>query len=191
MNSQQLLNEILGIIRLVKDEKANLEKILDFLQQEILSEEEEDEIEIPEKFKDIVKSIVESIDAGLVCFLNPDTLEIEDCPKVFLEDPYEMEESTGTSLDEWDLKHDEWENCIEFTPLESNESFEIMEDFARQLADIPLQNKLMNALSNRKPFANFKYIIDNSQHRQAWFDFKDKQLQKQVRIQLSLLEFGK
>jgi hypothetical protein len=185
MNSQQLLDEILGILRTVKDDKAELQKILDFLQDEILLEEENDEIDIPAKFLPVIKTIAGNIDAGLVTYLNPETLEIEDIPKEFADDFDEMEMATGITEEELELKHSEWENCIEFHPLESRDSFIIMEDFATQLGDKAFKAKLINALSNRKPFANFNRIIHDSDYRQDWFDFKDIQLQKHVKYMLA------
>jgi len=41
-------------------------------------------------------------------------------------------------------------------------------------------------LANRKPFANFKNIIDNSDYRQDWFDFKKWYLQNHVKELISL-----
>ena len=42
-------------------------------------------------------------------------------------------------------------------------------------------------MNNRKPFANFKNIIDNSgEFRQQWFDFKQKQLEKYVKVLLEI-----
>lgn len=189
MNSQQLLDEILGILRTVKEDKAELQKILDFLQAEILIEEDEDDdIVIPAKFLPIVKTIADNLEAGLVCYLNTDTLEIEDIPLEFAGDFDEMEMNTGVTEDELDMKHSEWENCIEFYPLESSESFRIMGNFAEQLTDKTLKDKLINALDNRKPFANFNRIIHNSDFRQDWFDFKSLQVQKHVKYFLVNLE---
>ncbi len=182
MNSQQLLDEILGILRVVKDDKDSLERILTYLYEDIIIPDES-EPEIPERFKDVVKEIAGSIDAGFVCYLNMDTLEIEDLHQDWIDEDYDLELETGVSADELDcFKHREWENCMEFEPLESNESFRIMADFASQLKNIPLQNKLVNALNNRKPFANFKNIIDNSgEERQQWFDFKQEQLENHIK----------
>jgi hypothetical protein len=41
-------------------------------------------------------------------------------------------------------------------PIESNESFKIMEDFTSGLPDDIINNKLSTALSKRKPFRHFK-----------------------------------
>ena len=46
--------------------------------------------------------------------------------------------------------------------------------------------RLWNAISKRKPFQNFKFIIDNSEYRQCWFDFKQSQMELFVQNQLLL-----
>jgi hypothetical protein len=187
MSTQYLLNEILGILREVKDDKKSLEKILSFLNEEIVLSEEP-KPEVPEKFNPAIQQIVGAIDAGMICFLNLDTLETEDVASEWLDDDFDFEMETGVSKGEMDIfKHEEWENCLMFEPLDSHESFRIMENFAAQLKNIPLQNKLINALNNRKPFANFKFHIDNSgEFRQQWFDFKQKQLKKHVKTLLEI-----
>jgi len=50
-----------------------------------------------------------------------------------------------------------------------------MEYFIDEIDDNNLQNRLINALNRRKPFANFKYIVETSKYRQQWFDFRQKQ----------------
>lgn len=182
MNADKLLDEILGILRLVREDRDKLQKILTFMEEEIYEEPEEEEIEIPEKYKEIVPKIADSIDAGFVCFLNPDTLEMEEIPKLFMEDQFEEEEEEEEESDEtMDSKHYDWQNCITFEPLESSESFKIMEHFTDQLPDEKLQNKLINALNHRRPFANFKFVIDGSSYRQNWFDFKQRWLERHVK----------
>ena len=80
----------------------------------------------------------------------------------------------------------DWEKCIIFEPLESDESFQIMEQFAEKLEDKKLQIKLFYVLGHRKPFAHFKAIIDNSSSRQNWFDFKKHWLENHVKELLML-----
>ncbi len=191
MNEQHLLDEIFGILREVKDDKKSLEKILNFLNEEIVLPEEP-AVDLPAKFSPAIKEIAEAIDAGMVCFLNLDTLETEDVHPEWLGEDFDPEIDCGIPNDEWiPFNHPNWEKCMEFEPLESQESFRIMEDFASQVKNTPLQNKLIQALSNRKPFANFKRIIDNSDEKQNWFKFKDLELQKYVRTQIYLkLTYG-
>ncbi|MBC8006300.1 MAG: hypothetical protein H7X84_12565, partial [Verrucomicrobia bacterium] len=166
MNAQQLLNEILPILHSVKEDREKLEKILQFLLDEIYEEEEEeDEMEVPEKYLKAVKEIAGGIDAGFISILNMDTLEVEDVPQGMLMDPEDYESVTGISFEEADYQHPYWKNTITFEPLDSHESFDIMRRFTERLKDQKLQAKLIYALNNRKPFAHFKYHIDNSDHR--------------------------
>ena len=185
MNSNNLLDEILQIIHAVKDDTRELQKILEFLQENIIIEEQDDddddEFTLPSRYDKIIKSIAGSIDAGLVCFLNPDTLEIEEIPQGLFDDPEETEMQTGLSINELDLKYPEWEKRICIEPLESDESFKIMEKFVQTLSNDKHKNKLSDALQNKKPFAKFKQDIYNTPYRQDWFDFKDNWLQRYVK----------
>lgn len=189
----QRLDQILAIVRSVMDDEEKLAKILAFLENEIHEEEEDfEEIEVPEKFKPCVAEIAGDIDAGLVCFFNPETLEIDAYPRdllyeidFFEDDPEEVKKNLQELYDWEDVKVLDWDKYFEFSPPDSNEGFRIMETFAERLKNTDkLKNKLFNALNNRKPFANFKDIIDNSDHRQDWFDFKFRWLENSVGIQL-------
>ena len=180
MNPQQLLNEILPILHSVKEDKEKLQKILDFLLEEIYTEPEEEEIEIPEKYKKLVHDVAENIDCGLVCFINPETLEVEEIPKGMVDGFSDFSlnsELDDEEDDEQKFLHEDWESCISVEPRESNESFKIMEKFVDEVNDKNLKNKLVNTLNNRRPFANFKNIVESSNYRNEWFAFKQKQLE--------------
>jgi hypothetical protein len=185
MKASELLDEVLMIIRSVKDDPKELQKILDFLKKEVfnpeeMDEEEENVVQIPERYNKAVKEIAGSIDAGLVCFLRTDTLEIDEIPYELFSSPTMYKMNTGFTLKDFKPKYTRWKKYITIEPLVANESFKIMEEFVHQLDNSKIRTQLVNALQNRKPFANFKYIIDNSDIRQEWFDFKDKKLQEYV-----------
>ena len=57
-----------------------------------------------------------------------------------------------------------------------------MENFAEQLeGNDELKHALFNALKMRKPFREFKWLIDDSgDYRQQWFDFKSAELKQWV-----------
>lgn len=76
----------------------------------------------------------------------------------------------------------DFSDYVEIEPMKSHESFEIMTDFVETLSDSnQLKYKLINALNKKKPFKEFKFIIDNSgDYRQKWFDFKNESIQKWV-----------
>jgi hypothetical protein len=181
MNTTNPLNEILQILYSIKDDKVKLEKILQFFKEEVI-----DDVygivgeELSDELVELVPKIAESIDSGLICFLNRETLEIEEVPKTFVEDSEEFEALTGVTADSLNLKYTEWISFITFEPLESNESFQIMEEFTKNLEDKKLQGELFNALNHRRPFANFKDIIENSRYRQDWFDFKKQWLENHI-----------
>ena len=179
MNTDQLLNQILPILYAVKDDEEKLQQILDFLLNEIY-EEPNDEILIPEKYKELVRRTAESIDCGLVCFINPETLETEEVPKELMNDVVEFDEDEAESDNEFNLNHYKWERYITIEPPESHESFEIMESFVTEITNKNLKNRILNALGNRKPFANFKNLIETSNYREQWFAFKQRKLEEYV-----------
>lgn len=187
MKTQEILDEILRILSTIKEDKGKLQEILTFLENEFYEPDEMPETELPEKYREVIKEIAESIDSGLVCFLNLDTAETEDFPQEMLEDPEEFEAMTGESFEGLNFKHNNWANWVSFEPLASFESFDIMRRFTDSLEDKWFIDKLNNALNNKKPYANFKAIIDNSNHRQNWFDFKKKFMENHVK-ELLLME---
>ena len=190
MNTEQLLNAILPILHSVKEDKEKLEKILDFLLEEIYKSPEETKSEIPEKYRVLVHSVAESIDCGLVCFINPETLEMEQISKAMLDDPQEYYLITGVDMNKEKFLHHDWKIYITVEPRESRETFQIMERFIDKLNDNKLRNKLINALNNKRPFAHFKNIVESSNYRNDWFAFKQKQLEWLVWEELQV-EFEK
>ncbi len=169
MNNQQLLDEILGVLRLVKEDKAKLEQIHTYMLEEIY---EEEKTLIPKKYKKIINSIAQSIDCGFICYFNVKTNEIIEIPKE-IDDVEELYENDLEKIDKLKEK-------IVFEPLESFDSFKIMERFADNVSDQVFQDKLYNALNRKRPFANFKNTIDYSDYRQDWFDFKQAALEEVV-----------
>ncbi len=57
-----------------------------------------------------------------------------------------------------------------------------MAAFVEQLDDNPaLQSQLIAALNKRKPFREFKWVIDNSGiYREKWFEFKHEKIKAWV-----------
>jgi hypothetical protein len=129
---------------------------------------------------------------GLVCFINPYTLEMEEIPKAMFDGPFEYNLRTGMNGENETFLHDEWDTYITVEPRESSKSFAIMKKFVDEVNDKSLKNKLINALNNRKPFANFKNIVESSNYRKEWFAFKQHQLEimvwEELQIELENLE---
>ncbi len=132
----------------------------------------------------IIKEIAQELDCGSDCFYNPKTKEVIAIPnftEIMDEDVFR--EAFGEELDK--IKQHK-ADFIKFEALESFESFKIMELFVAQLSDKNLQSELEKVLANKKPFQNFKHIIDHSNFRQTWFDFKQNELEKRVKNQIKV-----
>ncbi|WP_298551963.1 UPF0158 family protein [uncultured Parabacteroides sp.] len=133
----------------------------------------------------LITEIAQEIDMGMVCFINPETLELES----ILGNSY-IYGDTEEFNQEIFAKVNKWKKYIHIEPLESRESFLIMEKFIQ--CCIPdkdrFKEELWNAISRPKSFQHFKIRIDNSRYRQNWFDFKQEELEKYVREQLRFAE---
>lgn len=132
----------------------------------------------------IIKEIAQELDCGSDCYFNPNTNEVIAIPnftEIMDEDVFR--EAFGEELDK--IKQHK-ADFIKFEALEGFESFKIMELFVAQLSDKNLQSALEKVLTNKKPFQNFRYIIDHSNFRQTWFDFKQNELEKRVKNQIKV-----
>lgn len=99
-------------------------------------------------------------------FINIETLEV---------DTHASEDYFSWG-DEEDSAQEAIENPDKFLPIEnihSSVGFRVMEDFIETVNNTGLQKQLVEALRRKRPFANFKHLIDNSSERQNWFDFRD------------------
>lgn len=134
--------------------------------------------------KELIKSIAEEIDMGMICFLNTDTLEVESV----LGESYNAygDDDFKDFYQEVYDKVDNWVNLIRIEPPQSWQSFKIMEDFIETCISDgdSVKKRLRAAISKKKPFQNFKFIIDDSRYRQCWFDFKQSKLEQFVLEQL-------
>ena len=178
MNTNQLMNDILAVLKMIQEDKPKLEKLHEFMMEEIYEEPEPEEI--PEKYKKAVHEIADSLQAGFVCYLNPETLEVEDLPETMVHDPTEYEMITGESYEDAEIKHNSWDKCIEVEPMDSHEAFQIMEYFIDEIDDRNLQERVIKALNKPRPFARFKDLVEYSDYRQQWFDFRMKQYELYV-----------
>ncbi|PIP55369.1 MAG: hypothetical protein COX07_00320 [Bacteroidetes bacterium CG23_combo_of_CG06-09_8_20_14_all_32_9] len=127
-----------------------------------------------------INDIASDLDCGMRCFYNKQTGEIKSFPTFdsgYIDE--ELWEEEQKELDE------NWSDYLEFENFTSSDSFEIMVDFAKNVDNARLRNKLINSLHKSKPFRNFKWHIDNSgDYRQKWFDFKNNRYIEFVKNQL-------
>ncbi|MGZ5051302.1 MAG: UPF0158 family protein [Methylobacter sp.] len=82
-------------------------------------------------------------------------------------------------LDDGDVPDDLEDNprYLLIDPLESHESFQIMEDFVDSLGDIKDADRLRDALNRRKPFRQFKDTLhEHTDLSDKWYAFEQKEL---------------
>ena len=119
-----------------------------------------------------IKDIAQDLDIGFICYINIHTGEHLTIPNDY--DSFDTD-SFDEEVKEVKKNHKLY---LKIEPPMSRDSFRIMNGFIDSLPDKAhrLKNQLTEALHNRKPFANFKYIVDHSgQYREKWFAFKNQQ----------------
>ena len=126
----------------------------------------------------IIKDIAENLNCGNNCHYNFKTDEIVAIPNF----SYDWDEEEFQELYKSDLervtKHKA--DFIKIAVLESFESFKIMERFVNQMPENKLKSELEGILQKKKPFQNFKDLIEQSDYRKLWFEFKQNELEKIV-----------
>ena len=128
-----------------------------------------------------IKEIAEELDCGFRSFYHPKTGEL-----LFVPDTLRYPD---IDIDAWEEDLEKLENNFtdykEIKAMKSDDSFQIMADFAQQFdPDESIQRQLISALKTAKPFREFKFVIDNSDYRQQWFDFKNSSLKEWVMAQI-------
>lgn len=129
---------------------------------------------------DQIKEIADYLDSGMICMVHKKTGKIIPLPD---------EDHWSGDLDEWEEDITETENnpddYLEFEGMSSSDSFHVMEAFTDSVDDDELRSRLSEALRKRKPFRNFKDVINfTGDYRQKWFEYKNTRLIKWVRKQL-------
>jgi hypothetical protein len=135
--------------------------------------------------KDQINEVAELLDCGHLCFVNIVNGQVEYYPNdidLFMdeEDPWkEIKDKIDNDLG----------NYIKCETMNSNQSFNVMKEFADSLIESEFRIQLENALERPKPFRNFNHLInDSTDFRQSWFDFKHKQYVFWVMKQLNELK---
>lgn len=132
--------------------------------------------------KEILSELAENIEMGYKCFIHKETLEI-----VIYIDP---EEYLEIDADDWKeeinkVKKDK-KKFIEIDKMSSSESYIVMEEFIHSLDNNSTKIRLLQAIEGRKPFANFKHQIENTDtERQLWFAFRKEKNMEWIQDQLN------
>ena len=128
-----------------------------------------------------INELADNLDSGLRCFVHKKKNKIVTTPDAI--------NNADSDSEWWDEANDEiednFDSYVEIEKMDSHESFRLMEKFINTVDNVPLRDRLEEALRRPKPFAKFKFDIDNSgPYRQKWFDFKRLQMIEWVRGQV-------
>ncbi len=133
--------------------------------------------------QELISEIAENLTCGIVCYYNPKTKELIELPSenIYSHDEDLYYESFGELIEKIENNENEY---IKIEPLSSSDSFKIMSRFIGQVSDKLLQTELENALENKRPFQNFKRIIEGSSEKQSWYDFRQYEIENIVKFLL-------
>jgi hypothetical protein len=115
-----------------------------------------------------VNELSQYLDMGMLCFYHktngelvyyPDELEFSGYEDDWAEEIGKIEAAPG--------------DYLEFEKMNSHEAFKVMERFINDINHIPTHNKFIDAISRKKPFANFNHLISYYPDlREQWFAYK-------------------
>lgn len=127
-----------------------------------------------------IKGIAELLETGMIVFYHKETGEIKYHPDP--DDPYFDPEPWQEEID--NIERDR-EKYLKFESMESWQAFKVMEHFADSLSDLKFKGMVYDRLSRKGPFQNFKMLVESSDYRQDWFDFRDMATIEWVKEQLN------
>ena len=105
-------------------------------------------------------------------YLDKQTGEMLQVSAAFFGDDDEMQEKV----------EEDPERYMFIEPIDSHDSFEIMEDFIATVSDLNARNVLTKAISRRKPFRNFKEALyEFEEIKENWFNFHHEALLQKVK----------
>ena len=149
----------------------------------------------------LIAKIADSINADFICYVNPETGELEEMMNnealadygIYWEE--EEEENDSAFEPDWQkemredtkaqmARIDSWKHRVIIEKPDSHESFRFMEDFVEEIIPENKQEIWWKALRWKKPFANFNDLVHNSEYREKWFAFKQGKLEEYVRKEL-------
>lgn len=127
--------------------------------------------------EEIIKEIAELLDIQEVVFLHKETHEILAYP---IADGLTDEEFDYIEQEVMEVINAAPDSYTRFDPLNSRESFQMMEDFVETIKNERLRTRLIDAISIKKPFRNFRNAVEDEGILDDWYAYKDAYLQMYV-----------
>ncbi|MCD7914261.1 MAG: hypothetical protein LUG96_02640 [Tannerellaceae bacterium] len=189
MKTEDLYQMVLSKLGHIKEDEDKLSRVFILLEEMDVNGEEEEivgvQIEDKEDYRSLVMQIADALNDGFVCFLNPETLEIEpvDCKGYY--DAIEIAEQNEDMMDEYGLDFTQWDGFIRFEPFGREDLRSAMEKFAGETDDEELAKKLQDALEANKPFRKMLDVIRHANQWDVWQVFKKQEIINYVKSGLA------
>ena len=128
--------------------------------------------------KKFVNDIAQNLQCGLDSYINKETGEFRVMPNDDIMDYNDDEEL----VEEYKQIQADIDSYYVIRRPRSSFDYDIMESFATDhVEDQNLREKLLDALQNRKPFRNFKAIVDYAgDYREQWFAYRQQRYMEYV-----------
>lgn len=139
----------------------------------------------PPRYNKVIPYVVQITEAGFVCFLNPESLELEQVTGQMLANPEAFYATSGGSAGQKPFQHLLWNDCVMFEPVPEKELLHLVEDFMQYLAGDTFHDKLARSMMKGKPYKKLDVLICKSQHAAFWDQYKTKRLENMVKDKLA------
>ncbi len=182
MKTEEIYLDIVEKLSRIKENRGILVEVLDFLEEKISNEMEDTDDQIPPEYADLIEQITEALNNGFVCFLNPETLELEQVSNsgLFGVSETEYDEQHDDMVDEFGLDYPEWESYVRFEPFGRDDMLDIMGKYVDLLHDNALKIQLENLPDDERVVDQFDRIMERTGNMDDWNSFKKKEIENYV-----------
>lgn len=186
MKAEALYIEVINKLSQIRNDEEKLRVILERVNHVLEEVKQEGTPKIPAEYESIVTQIAESLWNGFICFLNPETLEIE---QVADEGYYgfteaEYDEQNEDMVDEYGLTYPEWDRYVRFEPFGRNDLLNRIDQFIQDLGDEPLRTQLGDFSDTEELIRQFPEILERTGYTRDWTIFLKSEIEVYVKDQL-------
>jgi len=192
--NENIYTDILDKLSRIKDDKEKLTDVLYYLEASELNNINLDDNsgdELSYEYQSIVNQITDALYNGFVCYLNPETLEIEQASG---EGYYgyvgaEISEQNDDMIDEFGLSYPQWDSYVRFEPFNRTDLVNRMQRFLDKLRIDKSDSLFDDDVDEEGIIAKFYNFIERNGYLEEWNSFKRDEIESYVRNNLvSVLE---
>jgi len=142
--------------------------------------------DIPFEYESIVEQITEALFNGFICFLNPETLEIEQVAGegVSTLAGTEYAEQNEDMIDEFGLNYTQWDSYVRFEPFSRNDNINRIDQFITNMDDETLKSQLEGLEDKEELIDQFPAILEGTGLTLDWNMYYRNEIEAYVKSQL-------